>query len=262
MDKKDLLTYYRSQTVDRDRMYTKPFRRYQQRRRLETVRALIRQATEGGTISRILDVGCGDGYGSSVVLQDRDYARFVGLDLSPAKLHAARQGLPSSRVVLGDAEYLPFSDAVFDWVLSLETLEHLPDPLSALREISRALKPGGTLFLSVPVSSRFNAFLSENWMKLRRSGKFREHLQMYTLKDMLQLLHQAGLFPEAHRFCVFNYPCYEILTRLIPYHLWNRLDQNLSRWPVGFSGLKYGFSFGWGNEYLVIAANKSHPSGS
>ncbi|MCK4272173.1 class I SAM-dependent methyltransferase [bacterium] len=260
MNKQDLLAYYQAQKVDRERMYTKPFRRYQQRRRLEAIRRVAGEAYGQAKGARVLDVGCGDGYGSSVVLEGLDYALFVGLDLSPEKLDTARQGLRASRVVLGDAEGLPFSDEAFDLAYSLETLEHLMDPGKALAEIARVLRPGGTLFLSVPVSSGINAAISRRLMRSRPGGKFREHLQVYTTKRMLGLLRQTGLWPRNHRFCVFNYPCYEILTRLIPYRLWRRLDEGLSRWPLGFVGAKYGFSFGLGNDYLVVRAEKS-PAG-
>jgi len=110
--------------------------------------------------------------------------------------------------------------------------------------------------LSVPVKTTLNAILSPWWMRFRPGGRFREHLQVYTLKRMVTLLRCAGLHPREHCFCVFNYPCYEILTRLIPYRLWRRLDEALSRWPMGFVGFKFGFSFGLGNDYLVVRAQK------
>ena len=256
MKKSDLLAYYQAQKVDRERMYTKPFRRYQQRRRLETVRALARQARGAGRRDLILDVGCGDGYGSAVILDGVDYAQFIGLDLSIDKLRTARRGLHHSHMVMGDAEELPFANAAVDVAFSLETLEHLPDPGGALREIARVLRPGGVLFLSVPVSSTLNAVLAGWWMRFRRGGRFREHLQVYTLKRLMTLLRSAGLQSREHRFCVFNYPCYEILTRVISYRLWRRLDQTLSRLPFGILGAKLGLSLALGNDYLVIKAEK------
>lgn len=257
MEKTDLLAYYRAQEVDRERMYTKPFRRYQQMRRLEVVRSLIRARGDLHVDeTRVLDVGCGDGYGSSVVLEGFNYALFVGLDISPKKLRTAQHRLRSCRVVMGDAEGLPFSDETFHMVFSLETLEHLMDPGASLKEIARVLRPGGTLFLSVPVSSGFNAAISRQLTKTRPGGKFREHLQVYTLSGMMRLLRGTGFRPRGHRLCVFNYPCYEILTRLIPYHLWRRLDEVFSRWAIGVVGAKLGLSFCLGNDYLVITAER------
>ena len=128
MDKNKLLTYYRRQSVDRERMYAKPFRRYQQRRRLEVVRELLlvqRGRRDGGLL---LDVGCGDGYGIATILEGLEYPLLVGLDLSPEKLRTAGQNLRASRMVLGDAEELPLAATSFEAVFSLETLEHLHGP--------------------------------------------------------------------------------------------------------------------------------------
>jgi ubiquinone/menaquinone biosynthesis C-methylase UbiE len=257
MEKRDLLAYYQAQKVDLERMYTKPFRRYQQRRRLEVVRSLARQAYGPQGLGSILDVGCGDGYGSSAVLKDLNYDLFVGLDLSPEKLKSACHSLRACRAVIGDAQGLPFPDETFDLAFSLETLEHLINPADALEEITRVLQPGGTLFLSVPVCSRLNAAISRRMMKLRRKDRFHEHLQVYTLKAMLDLVRAAGLRPMGHRFCVFNYPCYELLTRLISYRLWRRLDEALSRWSMGVVGVRLGLSLRVGNEYLVVWAGKN-----
>jgi SAM-dependent methyltransferase len=49
-----------------------------------------------------------------------------------------------------DATALPLADGSVDMVLSLELLEHVPEPAAVLREIARVLKPGGTVMLSVP----------------------------------------------------------------------------------------------------------------
>ena len=52
--------------------------------------------------------------------------------------------------VLGAAEHLPFADATFDAVLSLNVLEHLKDPFAASREIMRVMKPGAELMAVAP----------------------------------------------------------------------------------------------------------------
>ena len=54
--------------------------------------------------------------------------------------------------VVGDVMRLPFPDASFDCVTGFETLEHVKDPVQAMREIHRALKPKGTFIGSAPFS--------------------------------------------------------------------------------------------------------------
>lgn len=51
---------------------------------------------------------------------------------------------------VGDAQHLPFRSEVFDVVITQETLEHVADPFQAVREISRVLRTGGTLYCQVP----------------------------------------------------------------------------------------------------------------
>jgi SAM-dependent methyltransferase len=57
---------------------------------------------------------------------------------------------PAPRIVQGNAEKLPFKEAMFDVVTCGDLLEHVPHPLSVLREIARVLRPGGVLWLNVP----------------------------------------------------------------------------------------------------------------
>jgi predicted SAM-dependent methyltransferase len=69
-----------------------------------------------------------------------------------------------------DITRIPVEDASFDAILCTEVLEHVPDPPAALREMSRILRPGGTLLLTVPLGSglhqlpyHFYGGLSPNW---------------------------------------------------------------------------------------------------
>lgn len=88
---------------------------------------------------RVLDVGCGMQPYRALLTQGQ--CEYVGLD---------REGPLSKPDVVGTAEALPFENAVFDHVLSTQVLEHVVDPLSALKECARVLKPRGTIVFTVP----------------------------------------------------------------------------------------------------------------
>ena len=95
----------------------------------------------------VLEVGVGSGlnlpiYGAAV-------ARAVGLDPSPELLrHASRRAadavVPVS-LLRASAEHVPFADAVFDTIVMTWTLCSIPNPMAALAEMRRVLRPGGRL---------------------------------------------------------------------------------------------------------------------
>ncbi len=83
----------------------------------------------------------------------------MAVDASADMLAQARRRLPDPRVDFrqGDTQDLPFADASFDAVLSLWMLETLPDPLTAVREALRVLRPTGALvaaFSTTPTRGR------------------------------------------------------------------------------------------------------------
>jgi SAM-dependent methyltransferase len=80
-------------------------------------------------------------------------ARLTNAELSRAMLGHARTRYPEETFVQTTLHDLPFVSASFDAVLSLETLEHVPEPGLFLDEIRRVIVDGGTLVMSLPPSS-------------------------------------------------------------------------------------------------------------
>lgn len=85
---------------------------------------------------RVLDIGCGSG--NHLLILSRLGLDVCGLDASPLMIHKARERLgPKCTLKSGRAEDLPFDDNEFDFVVLINTLEFLDDPLQALREAGR-----------------------------------------------------------------------------------------------------------------------------
>ncbi|PAM68734.1 SAM-dependent methyltransferase [Stenotrophomonas maltophilia] len=99
---------------------------------------------------RVLDVACGEGYGSRIL--SNAASSVVGVDISAeAVAHAqGKYACGSLEFVEASAASLPFPDDSFDVVVSFETIEHHDQHEEMLSEIRRVLRPGGLLVLSSP----------------------------------------------------------------------------------------------------------------
>jgi SAM-dependent methyltransferase len=118
---------------------------YDLQRRLEILAAALWSVE--GQLAVALDAGCGNGQFSAVA--KRRSKRVVSLDISAQLVARAARNADTFGVV-GDALALPFNAATFDVVLSSEMVEHTLRPQSAVEELVRVLRPGGTLVLTTP----------------------------------------------------------------------------------------------------------------
>lgn len=96
---------------------------------------------------RVLDIACGSGYGSRMLL-DAGARSITGVDCSPQAIEyaRARYGAPGLSFAVGDAE--TFDGGEFDVIASFETLEHLPHPPVFLRRARQMLSRDGVLVIS------------------------------------------------------------------------------------------------------------------
>jgi len=100
---------------------------------------------------------------------------------------------------------IPFPDASFDYVVCLEVIEHVDDPLALCRELCRVLRPGGRLFISTPnilsLRSRVKFLLDGSFVFFnyppieweQRDGRPSVHVHPIRLHELEYYLHQAGL---------------------------------------------------------------------
>jgi len=107
---------------------------------------------------RVLDVACGQGYGSNMMASRA--MNVVGIDICPSAIEEARRDYPAAtlKFYIGDVTRLPLDDESVDVVVSFETIEHLPidSVVLFLREVARVLDAGGRFFVSTPERDNFS----------------------------------------------------------------------------------------------------------
>jgi SAM-dependent methyltransferase len=101
---------------------------------------------------RVLDLACGVGYGTKL-LRERSGNPVTGVDLSREAIEYARSRYAGAGIEFQLADAMRFTDARgFDSIVSLETVEHLPDPAGFLARVVALLRPGGSFVASVPTT--------------------------------------------------------------------------------------------------------------
>lgn len=159
----------------------------------------------------VLDAGCGPNPAASIGLAVLPGVHVVSMDLGlgtvrVAKALASRQGAGILGVV-GDVERLPFRTGAFDGLVCDDTIEHLPNVGTGLRELARVLKRSGTGVLATP--NRHNAVILRERLRdrLHRRHRRREdyylaesHLYEYTWSEFERLI--APIFSIKRRILV------------------------------------------------------------
>ncbi len=165
-------------TLNRDREYT-----------------ILKQMLALSTTDTVLDAGSGDGFWTA---RFATYcAHITGLEPDEYTLAYARtlHQRPNVVYVCGIAESLPFPNSTFDKVVSISCLEHFADPLQGLREMTRVLKPGGRLALSV------DSLLPQNSPSAFRAWHQRRHFvtHYFHQDELLDMMKTVGLHCESER---------------------------------------------------------------
>ena len=158
-----------------------------------------------------LFLDAGSGFGRHAFEAARRGARVVALDYAAEEVAITRatfaamaeageiSGDRLAGVVRGDATNLPFHDSSFDCIITSEMLEHIDDDVLALSELSRVLRPGGTLAATVPswFPEKINWMLSDEYHAPFVPGG---HVRIYSASELKSKIRQAGLsLRGAHR---------------------------------------------------------------
>jgi len=150
----------------------------------------------------VLDVACGTGVvARQAARRVGDLGRVVGVELNPGMLEVARQVSAYHEPVEyleGDAGALPVPDAAFDAAVCQHAIMFFPDREASVREMHRALKPGGRVGVSVFRSTEFNPAFKHLITALEKHGGpgpadfMRSPFIMESVAQMRELFQQAG----------------------------------------------------------------------
>ena len=152
---------------------------------------------------RLLDCGCGPGSITVGLAEVVAPGEVVGVDIEPRQVARAQAlaqdlGLTNARFEVGSVYELPFPDASFDAAFAVNALEHVSEPLRALREMRRVLRPGGVVGVRDPDSGthRLEPDTPEIREILQLFNRLREESSSpYYAPRQRALLRQAGFVP-------------------------------------------------------------------
>ena len=150
----------------------------------ETLRRLPLNAA-----SRVLDVGCGTGELLRRVRANVPDAVLAGLDPVPEMLDVAREKLSGrDDLRVGYADRLPWNAGTFDVVVSCNMFHYISEPLRALREMARVLRPTGALVLTDWCDDYFACRICNLYLRLTNRAFYKTYRQA----ECLELLKVAG----------------------------------------------------------------------
>jgi ubiquinone/menaquinone biosynthesis C-methylase UbiE len=148
---------------------------------IELLSLLVQKASSR---AMILDIGCGAGAYTYEYTIKNPNSDIIALDIKRNKINFVNKLLPANGSgIVANCLQLPFKGNVFDIIICTEVVEHLEKDNQAIKEISRALKQGGGLILSVPnINAKFQCNLER---EVKMGHHMRKGYDVYSLQNLL-----------------------------------------------------------------------------
>lgn len=137
-----------------------------------------------------LDAGCGEGFVAEIMTRQFPGLPITGVDFNEPSVALAQQKNPGSKFLTASIYELPFKNREFDVVGCFEVLEHLDDPLTALKELARV--SNRAVIMSVPHEPYFsmmNAMRGKNH-HIRPRGSDPDHRNLWTRRAFHKFVEQ------------------------------------------------------------------------
>lgn len=106
----------------------------------------------------ILDIACGVGYGSYIIAQNDSCETITGVDIDADAIAYAKERYKHPKTTFINKNALEYTSNIkYDTIISLETIEHIPNPANYIAHLKTLIKPGGYLIGSVPTTPSVDA---------------------------------------------------------------------------------------------------------
>ncbi|MGO9387093.1 MAG: class I SAM-dependent methyltransferase [Methanobacterium sp.] len=112
----------------------------------------------------IIDAGCGSGYSSKLIVNEFEPSQLIAFDYMPEQIEIAEKRELDVDFFVGDVRKLELEDNISDAAFIFGVLHHIPEWKTALKEISRILKPNGVLLIEEPE-------VNFNWIEFEQGIK-------------------------------------------------------------------------------------------
>jgi 2-polyprenyl-3-methyl-5-hydroxy-6-metoxy-1,4-benzoquinol methylase len=156
---------------------------------------------------KILDYGCGKGFILKCVSQLNPSAHTTGVDISQEAINYARKTYKDKQFLTIQADNkLPIKNETYDFILCLDVIEHINDVRLILSEFNRLLKPRGKLLISTPYHGMLKNIITALLFFERVFNPYGAHIRFFSMKSLLQCLHDAGFKPIDKGYCGRIYP--------------------------------------------------------
>lgn len=150
---------------------------------------------------RVLEAGSGPAFASSILARNPKVGLSLAVDIDLEALEQAKHRDPALSLVVADLNFLPFRNESIDLCWNSSTIEHLPNPQSAVNEMVRVTRRGGSVFVGVP-----NVFGPLGFQRFIRNTSAGIWIgETFSLAGLKQMLVSVGLQPNNHIYYFFRF---------------------------------------------------------
>lgn len=170
--------------------------------------SLLLHLVNNGEYHKILDIGTGTGYLAFPLAEKFPTARIYGIDIAETiieknNIAAKEKGITNLTFEVFDGLRYPFSDEIFDLIVTRYAFHHFPNITKTICQMNRILVKGGKVLVSDPMrNEKDNNGLIDRFMRVKKDG----HIQFYSSNELENLFLHNGFTKESQVITNMKFP--------------------------------------------------------